>query len=141
MKKQLIAMAFALTSLLATAPVLAQADLKANTPAVTEIRGNIKARFPQMRPLYESGAVGLGKDGLVIVRDANAVPLRDRQSVNALVADENRDRNALYKEVANANGHPEWEAEIRNTFAQRWADRAHSGWWVQDAGGNWKQKP
>lgn len=141
MKKHLIAILFALASLTAATPALAQADLKANTPAVTEIRGNIKARFPQMRPLYESGAVGLGNNGLVVVRDANAVPLKDRQSVNALVAEENKDRNALYKEVANANGHPEWEAEIRTTFAQRWASRAHSGWWVQDAGGSWAQKP
>jgi hypothetical protein len=59
--------------------------------------------------------------------------------VNGRVAAENRDRNALYAEIANANGHPEWEAEIRSTFAQRWVQRAQSGWWVQ-GGGGWSQK-
>jgi uncharacterized protein YdbL (DUF1318 family) len=56
------------------------------------------------------------------------------------VADENRDRNALYREVANANNHPEWEAQIRATFAKRWIERARAGWYYQDASGAWKQK-
>jgi len=74
-----------------------------------------------------------------MLRDAGAVPLPQRQAVNALVAAENRDRNALYAEIANANGHPEWQAEIRSTFAQRWMQRAQPGWWVQ-SGGGWSQK-
>ena len=37
------------------------------------------------------------------------------------------------------NQHPEWEADIRNTFAQRWIDRAQAGWWVQ-RGGAWVKK-
>ena len=43
-------------------------------------------------------------------------------------------------EIATANGHPEWEAQIRGTFAQQWIASARSGWWYQDAGGSWKQK-
>ena len=54
------------------------------------------------------------------------------------LAAENNDRNALYAEIANVNGHPEWQAEIRSTFAQRWIQRAQPGWWVQSGG--WKQK-
>ena len=42
------------------------------------------------------------------------------QAVQALVAQENGDREVLYREIARANGHPEWEAEVRSTFAQRW---------------------
>ena len=79
-------------------------------------------------------------DGLIKVRDLNAVALRDRKTVKTLVADENRDRSALYREIASANGHPEWEADIRKTFAQRWIANAPAGWWYQDAGGNWKKK-
>jgi uncharacterized protein YdbL (DUF1318 family) len=55
------------------------------------------------------------------------------------VAAENADRAALYREIARANGHPEWEAEVRKTFAQRWIERAQPGWWVQ-RGGAWVQK-
>ena len=75
---------------------------------------------------------------MVAVRDATGVALKQRASVNRLVAEENRDRDALYREIARANGHPEWEGEIRSTFARRWIDRAAGrGWWYQDQKGNW----
>ena len=118
---------------------LAAADLEINTPAIAALQSAMQARHAQLAPLYASGAVGLSRDGLVALRDANAVPLKDRQSVNSLVAAENKDRNGLYKEIAVANGHPEWEAEVRGTFAQKWMQKAQPGWWVQDAGG-WAKK-
>lgn len=114
-------------------------DLEVNTPGVNAIKQSMQARHAQLAPHYASGAVGLSADGMVALRDAGAVPLPQRQAVNALVAAENRDRAALYAEIANANGHPEWEAEIRSTFAQRWIQRAQPGWWVQ-SGGGWMQK-
>jgi len=43
------------------------------------------------------------------------------------------------REIARANGHPEWEAEVRRTFAQRWLERAQPGWWVQQ-GAAWSRK-
>jgi uncharacterized protein YdbL (DUF1318 family) len=55
------------------------------------------------------------------------------------VKEENTDRATLYKEIAQANGHPEWQAEIQSTFAGRWIDKAQAGWWVQGAGG-WVKK-
>jgi uncharacterized protein YdbL (DUF1318 family) len=63
-----------------------------------------------------------------------------RAQASAAVADENSDRNALYREIARANGHPEWEPQIRETFAKGWIERAHAGWYYQDASGAWKQK-
>jgi len=118
---------------------LAAADLEINTPAISALQSSMQARHPQLAPYYASGAVGLTRDGLVAVRDATAVPLKDRQAVNSLVSAENTDRNALYKEISGANGHPEWEAEVRATFAQRWMQKAQAGWWVQEAGG-WAKK-
>ena len=39
----------------------------------------------------------------------------------------------LYREIAAANGHPEVEADIRTTFAERWVGKAaQSGWYYQD---------
>ncbi|MDZ4201518.1 MAG: YdbL family protein [Gallionella sp.] len=114
-------------------------DIEVNTPAINAIKQSMQSRHAQLGPHYASGAVGLTADGMVTLRDAGAVPLAQRQSVNALVAAENRDRDALYAEIANANGHPEWLAEIRGTFAQRWIQRAQKGWWVQ-SGGGWSQK-
>ena len=117
----------------------AAADLEINTPAIAALKSSMQARHGQLASHFSSGAVGLTRDGLVAVHDANAVPLRDRQAVNSLVAAENNDRAALYREIASANGHPEWESEVRNTFAQRWVQKAQSGWWYQDGGG-WAKK-
>lgn len=122
------------------APLAGQAqNLEVNTPAIANIKQSMQNRHAQLVEHYSSGAVGLTSDGMVTLRDANAVPLAKRQAVNALVASENQDRAALYREIARANNHPEWEAKIRNTFGQRWINLARAGWWYQ-AGNAWKQK-
>ena len=119
---------------------LAAADLEINTPAISQLKNAMQSRHSQLASHYASGAVGLTRDGLVALRDAAAVPLAQRQAVNSLVAAENQDRQALYREIARANGHPEWEEEVRTTFAQRWVQKAASGWWVQNHGGAWVKK-
>lgn len=118
----------------------AQADLNIATPVVKQLTQSMEARHAQLKKYYESGAIGLNRDGLVEVRDQNLIPLPERNAARKLVADENADRANLYREIANANGHPEWETDIRKTFAERWTERASGGWYVQDASGAWKQK-
>lgn len=116
-------------------------NIRIQTATTEAIHDRMRQRFREtLSPLLNSGAVGFTKDGLVAVRDAAKLPLDQRAAVNATVADENRDRNALYREVANANNHPEWEAQIRATFAKGWIERARPGWYYQDASGAWKQK-
>jgi len=129
----------ALASLL-PAPVLGQANLEINTPAIAALQRSMQQRHSQLASLYNSGAVGFTRDGNVALRDAKAVPLAQRQHVNALIASENQDRAALYREIARANGHPEWENDIRATFAQRWVSRAQRGWYYQNASGAWVRK-
>jgi len=116
------------------------ANLDVNTPEIRAVTGSMQGRFGELKPYLDSGAVGLTADGHVEVRDANAVPLAERAKVKSLVAEENRDRDTLYAEIAKANGHPEWKSDIQTTFARRWIERASSGSWYQDAGGGWKQK-
>lgn len=117
-----------------------QPDISLRSAAIDALRASMRARSSELQPHYRSGAVGFTRDALVAVRDLNAVPLRDRATVQRLVADENNDRNALYREIARANGHPEWEPNIRETFARVWVEEAPAGFWYQDAGGNWRQK-
>jgi len=119
---------------------LAQGDLDINSPAIAQFKGGMAQRHAQLLPWYESGAIGLARDGSVLLREPGGVPLAQRQAVNALVAGENADRAGLYREIARANGNPGWEPDIRATFAQRWVDRAPAGWWVQNATGIWQQK-
>ena len=118
----------------------AQADIDVSSPAIRTLTASMESRHGQLEKHYASGAVGLTADGLVEIRDANAVPLAERNAVRKLVADENGDRNSLYRELAAAYGHPEWESDIRNTFAQRWIAKARAGWWYRNTAGQWTQK-
>ena len=121
-------------------PAQAAANINIQSPAIKALRASMESRFPKLKSFYQSGGVGMTNGGLIEVRDLNAVPLRDRKTVKLLVSDENRDRNALYKEIARANGHPEWEADIRKTFAERWIANAPASWWYQNTGGQWVKK-
>ena len=115
-------------------------DITIKTPAIQAIQSRMESRFAStLRAGFDSGALGFTSDGLITVRDAGKLELKDRVSMNAAVADDNRDRKAVYREVAVANGHPEWESQIREVFAKQWIASARSGWWYQ-SGGAWKQK-
>lgn len=115
-------------------------DITIRTPAIQAIQARMQARFDsQLRAQFDSGALGFTRDGLVVVRDAAKLQLKDRVAVNQAVADDNRDRRAVYREVAVANGHPEWEAQIREVFARQWIESAHAGWWYE-SGDGWRQK-
>ena len=111
------------------------------TPATEALRASMRGRFDSLlRGLLDSGALGFTRDGMVAMHDASKVPLSQRAQASAAVSDENRDRARLYTEIASANGHPEWAAQIRATFAKTWIEKAHSGWYYQDASGAWKQR-
>jgi uncharacterized protein YdbL (DUF1318 family) len=118
----------------------AQANLEVNTPAVAALVSSMQKRLAELGPFYANGAVGLTREGYVALREVNAVPLAQRQQINGLIAAENQDRAALYREIARANGKPEWENEIRTTFAQRWIDKAQGGWYFQNNAGAWTRK-
>lgn len=115
-------------------------DITIRTPAIQAIQARMESRFNStLRAGFDAGALGFTADGLIVVRDAARLPLKDRVAMNAAVADDNRDRKAVYREVAVANGHPEWEGQIREVFARQWIESAHAGWWYQ-SGGSWRQK-
>ncbi len=115
-------------------------DITIKTPAIQAIQARMAGRFDSvLRAGFDAGALGFAGDGTIVVRDASKLELRDRVRIQQAVAEDNRDRNAVYREVAVANGHPEWEPRIREVFARQWIESARSGWWYQN-GGSWKQK-
>ena len=117
-----------------------QPDFTIKTPAIQAIQARMASRFDSsLRKHFDSGALGFTSDGLVSVRDASKIGLSDRVAANEAVADQNRDAKAVYREIAVANNHPEWESQIRSAFAKQWIDSAKPGWWYQGAGG-WVQK-
>ncbi|MHB8249522.1 MAG: DUF1318 domain-containing protein [Acidithiobacillus sp.] len=118
----------------------AAANLDASSPGVVEAKARLEDFVPQMRPYLESGAVGFTAAGLVAIHDLNAVPLAQRAQVSALVSTNNTLLQNLYQQIASANGHPEWEAQIQEAFAQAWINKAPPGRWFQNSAGQWQQK-
>lgn len=118
-----------------------QPDFKINTPQINAIKSRMAERQRQyLNDWFDAGAIGFTNDGLVSVRDRSAVSLDQRRNLESVVADENRDRSAVYREIAVANGRPEWQEEIQQTWAREWQRNARPGWYYQAPDGSWKRK-
>lgn len=119
----------------------AQANINIDTPQINAIKQRMAERQrSHLAAWFDAGAIGLDNRGLVSIRDQGAVPMADRRNLQRIVNEENNDRNAVYREIAVANGRPEWESDIRETFARQWVSNARSGWQYQDAQGSWQTK-
>jgi uncharacterized protein YdbL (DUF1318 family) len=118
----------------------AEPDLRIDTPTAKEIRASLKARFAQIKPLLENGTLGLTAEGKLAVRDQASVPLAERHNISRLIAGDANDKASLFREIARANNHPEWEQRIADIVHERMSKRIPAGWWVQDAAGKWRQK-
>ena len=130
-----------LDTVISPAHAQASANIDVSSPQIRSITASMQTRFTALAEFFDRGAIGLTADGRVAVRDNNLLNLPERARVRQLVAEDNRDRDALYSEIARANGHPEWEPDIRQIFARRWIDRgAKPGWYYQDRDGNWQQR-
>lgn len=130
-----------LDALVPVAHAQAQANLDVSSPEIRAITSSMQARFSQLERFFDAGVIGLTAKGLIDIRDISAAALPDRALVKRLVAEDNTDRNALYEAIARENERPEWEADIRGIFAERWVERgAKPGWYFQDVEGNWKQR-
>jgi uncharacterized protein len=130
-----------LNFLIPAAEAQASPNLDVSDPQIRAVTASMQQRFGDMKKYFDAGVIGLTADGQVAIRDQNAIPLAERAVVARLVAEDNRDRGTLYAELARANKHPEWEPDIRRTFARRWVERgAQAGWYYQDGSGKWLQK-
>lgn len=128
--------------LLPVAPAHAQSpDIEINTPQIRAIKERMRERQRDyLGEWFDAGAIGLSGEGLVEILDRSAVPLSARRELERVVNAENSDRNAVYREIAVANGEPGWEDDIRATFARRWIANARPGWRYQNADGEWVRK-
>lgn len=136
---QLFLKAFLLILLMTAQVAQAAADLEVNTPEIAAIKSSMQSRHQQLLSFYQRGAIGLTQDGKVAIKDRKAAALKERASLSGLISAENADRMKLYTAIAKANGHPEWQADIQNTFATRWINKAQAGWFYQKAG-QWVKK-
>ncbi|MGE5305742.1 MAG: YdbL family protein [Alphaproteobacteria bacterium] len=118
-----------------------EADINVSNPAIRALKEAIKNRSNSIKPFMDRGNVGIRRDGLLAVRTTDGLNLKERAEVQQLVEAENRDREALYVEIAKANNIArESVPRIKTIFAKSWIEQAQASWWIQDEQGNWKKK-
>lgn len=123
-------------------PAYAQeADINVSNPAIRAIKESIKNRSEAIKPFMDKGHIGIAQDGLLAIRSSDGLNLKERAETKQLVEAENNDREALYGEIAKANGIPkESVPKIKSIFAKSWIEQARPGWYIQDAQGAWRRK-
>ncbi|HWH77414.1 MAG TPA: YdbL family protein [Candidatus Binatus sp.] len=118
-----------------------ETDINVSNPAIRALKDSIRERSNAIKPFMDRGNIGIGQDGLLVVRGTDGLNLKERADSKQLVDAENRDRENLYAEIAKANGiQKDSIPRIKVIFAKSWLDQARPGWWLQDTQGNWKKK-
>jgi uncharacterized protein len=118
-----------------------EADINVSNPAIRALKDSIKQRSNAIRPYMDRGNIGIRQDGLLTIRTSDGLNLKERAEAQQLIEAENRDREALYGEIAKANNIPQENIpKIKSIFAKSWTEQAQPGWWIQDSQGNWKKK-
>lgn len=118
-----------------------EADINVSNPAIRALKDSIRDRSGAIKPFMDRGNIGIGQDGMLAIRSTDGLNLKERAETKQLVDAENRDRENLYAEIAKANNIAKDSIpRIKTIFAKSWLDQAQSGWWIQDAQGNWRRK-
>lgn len=140
MKYTLILLAF-LAIPATAAPTSSEINLDIGTPPVMVAKHTLAQRSSRLIRFYEAGVIGLGDDGMIKIHDGSRLTLTQRQIAEKLIDQENPERNSLIYAIAEAHGGKEAQPAVRAAQIKRWKEQFHSGWWMEDAQGNWYQKP
>ena len=123
------------------------ADVVKKMPDVVAAYKEMGARLPQVDRLRDSGSVGEGKNGLLVVREEKGVTPADRSLISAENENRGTVMNGMARAIVRINRVPENEQNIRQVmpqaveqFASVRRSSAKKGWWVQEPDGNWNRK-
>jgi uncharacterized protein YdbL (DUF1318 family) len=97
-----------------------------------DIRRRMEQRLPQIDALKAQEVLGENNRGLLEVRGSGSA------EAGGVVADENRDREAVYALIAKETGAS--ADSVGRARAKQIASNSRSGVWVQDESGAWKKK-
>lgn len=118
-------------------------------PEVLAAYDEMRNRLPRLNALFNSGAAGLSKQGLVVAPPAAKAKLSAQDE--ALVAAENQNRKTVVQSMAKAILKLQKQKESKEalnqvlpraaaTYAETKREAAQSGWWMQLPNDRWVQK-
>jgi len=108
-------------------------DLRAESPLVREILDSLRERHPRVDAMKKQGCFGENNRGYVDLRECDALGDAERRAeAQQLLADENRDRRALYTEIARLNREDGATlSTVESVYAMQRLNRATTGEQVQ----------
>jgi uncharacterized protein YdbL (DUF1318 family) len=123
------------------------ADMVKKMPDVVNAYKEMGARITDIDKLRDSGGVGEGNSGMLVVRDEKLLTPDHKK----LVAAENENRrtviNGMAKAIIRINRVPENDQNLKQVmpqaveqFASIRRESAKKGWWIQSPDGNWSRK-
>ena len=101
------------------------------TAGAQDIKSRMRDRLPEISALKAKGIIGENNQGFLEIRTGNGA---NKQLVEA----ENKDRRAVYKDIA-AKTNTSIEV-VGKRRAIQIAEKADPGEWLQNASGQWYQK-
>jgi len=117
--------------------------LRPCTSKIEAVMASRKANFEALAGLFESGVLGEGNDARVHVFEGiQAISAKELEEARALAEQENRDRDRLVREVAEAKSLQGDRnlTKIREALGHVMWDQARASWKVQDPDGRWVQR-
>ncbi len=118
-----------------------EADINVTTPAIRALKDSIQKRASSIKPFMEKGNAGISNEGLLDIRGTRGLNLKEKARLKRLIDAENKDREALYLAIAEANNFsPDKVTDIKKIFAGSWIKNAKKGWKVQGPEGDWRNK-
>jgi len=117
----------------------AGANMAINTPKIRSLRNQLKQQHNRLVPFFNKGNVGYSDQGLIKTRNTAGLNIKQKSTMKKLLNTNNGILSNLYSEIAKANGHPEWKADIQKTFAKIWIKQMQGGW-MYFSSGQWKKK-
>ena len=92
-----------------------------SNPTIRALKERMKIRFSQMKTYYQNGLLAEGDDGYVTLKSTEGLGLKETRDLKNFVGAENRDRQALYEEVAEAlKIDPSQTKQVAEIFAKEW---------------------
>ncbi len=108
-------------------------DLKSDSAKARELAVKLRERRPVIDDLKAKGYIGEDNRGYAALRDhADLKDAKVKNEVQRIVHEENNDRKALYREIADLNQDKRATlSQVERVFARAYRQRAQSGHWIQ----------
>jgi len=120
----------------------ADTNLRTASEKTAGIKQRQRDRLEDVTTQKKAGIIGESSDGYLVMKN-HLDPSKKilEKKIETLIAEENKDRKALYTEILEINGVTKSNFKtVEASFSHSFQDLSPVGTWIQDEEGKWSQK-